>query len=119
VTVIKAGELPPEGWRERKNALKRGVVARARFEAANADFPAFMLEGATLDAGSKTRASVMYAFYQKWAAKNRPSAMSMRAFGLQVRKYFPVKKGPGGIVFYVGVTPKADVSEVSAEGGGS
>ena len=120
--IIKAGEKAPAEWRERKNALKRGVVARAKYDAAREAFSAYLQEGIQKDVSLKTRAGKMYAAYLEWEKTRggiHPPPMSQRAFGLRIRKYFPVKKGPGGIIFYVGVGPKAVVSEVAAVGGGS
>jgi len=116
--IIKAGEKPPPEWRERKNALKRGVVAKAKFTAARESFAEFQRTGLVEDGTSRTRANKMYAAYVKWETERGGSVMSQRAFGLQIRRFYSVKKGPGRIIFYVGVVPKVGVSEVFAEGGG-
>ena len=114
MAIIQPGQRLSVEERTRKTQRKRGTVAKAKFAAADADFAAFKGEGIREGEGLHIRASALYAVYLKWREKRTesfpkdstffPPAMSLRAFGIRIRRHFSVKKGRGGVVTYEGIS---------------
>lgn len=114
MALIHPGERRTLEERERRARRKRGTVAKAKFAAADADFASFKNEMIREGDGLRIRAGELYAVYLKWRDKRLanmpkdstffPPAMSQRAFGIRIRRYFSVRKGQGGVVTYEGIS---------------
>lgn len=104
--IIKAGEKASQELRDRKNALRRGPVARKKLEDAYAAFAIFQQEEILEDPKQRIRAGKMYAAYLEWESRrtgDNPPPMSMRMFGLIIRRRYVVKRGQGRTILYMGI----------------
>jgi len=92
-----------EEERDKRNARKRTVAARARHAAADAACGAFLAEAAEFGEKFETRAGEFHRRCLEFCARTGREAPSVRAFGLRMRRRLDVRKtGKKGRVTYLG-----------------